>query len=109
MIDYPSPATLKKYGITQEEFATILTLQGGVCPICGKVPNPSRKTGKRRWVIDHVHVKGWKNMPPEKRKTYIRGITDWFCNRNFLAKGITIEKAQNIVRYLQDYQDRTTK
>lgn len=106
MIDYPSDATLKKYGLVRGDFAVILGSQNFVCPICGKVPNPSKKTGKRRWVIDHIHVKGWKTMPPETRKTYVRGITCWFCNRNYLAKAMTVEKAQNLVEYLRRFESR---
>lgn len=105
MIDYPSDATLKKYGLSKQDFAHILTDQDGVCPICGKVPNPSKKTGKRRWVIDHMHVKGWKKMPPEKRKQYVRGITCWFCNRNYLAKAMTVDKAYNLAHYLEDFEE----
>jgi len=105
-IAYPSPGTLNKYGLTLDDFKRILEKQGGVCPICNKVPNPSKRDGKIRWVIDHYHVKGWKKMPPEKRKLYVRGICCWYCNRWYTAKGITIEKAQNIVMYLNRFAEQ---
>lgn len=99
-IDYPTDRTLEKYGLTREDFYSILERQGFVCPICGMVPTPSKTTGKRRWVIEHVHVRGWKDMPPEKKRTYIRGITCWRDNYFFLSKGITAELAANIITYL---------
>jgi hypothetical protein len=100
MIRIPSKATLKKYGLSEQEWTDILHNQGDVCPICKKVPS----TG--RWVTDHFHVKGFKKMKPEDKKKYVRGVTCWFCNRNYLAKGITIEKAENIVKYLKAHESR---
>lgn len=96
-IQYPSAVTLKKYGLTLDEWIVILHSQDDVCPICGKFPS----TG--RFVTDHQHVKGYRTLPPEVRKTYVRGITCWFCNRYYMSKGMTIEKAQNIATYLAKY------
>lgn len=101
MILTPSAATLKKYGLSEAEWKAILDAQGGVCFICKKVPT------KGRLCIDHDHAKGWKKMPPEKRKTYVRGVLCWFCNFNYLARGITIERAKNVVTYLEQYAART--
>lgn len=105
-IAYPSPGTLNKYGLTLDDFKRIIEAQGGVCPICQKVPNPSKRDGKIRWVIDHQHVKGWKNMPPEKRRLYVRGVCCWYDNRYFLSKGITPEKARNMIEYLTRFIQR---
>lgn len=98
--EYPTQQTLDKYGLSRSEFKTIIKAQGGTCPICEKIPS----TG--RWVIDHQHVKGWKNLPPDERKKFVRGVTCWFCNRNYLAKAITPRKAENIKRYLETYAIR---
>jgi len=95
----PTQKTLDKYGLSVEEWEAILDKQGGVCPICKKVPS----TG--RWVTDHYHIKGWKNLPPEKRKLYVRGILCWFCNHSYLGRGITLEKATNMVEYLKRFED----
>lgn len=100
MIKTPSKATLKKYGLSEEEWKAILDSQGSVCFICKKYP----KTG--RLCVDHEHVKGWKKMPPEERKKYVRGLLDWFCNHYYLGRGITIEKAKNVVKYLEQYENR---
>lgn len=108
MISYPSAGTLNKYGLTQDDFRHILESQNGVCPICRHIPKPSKRDGKIRWVIDHYHVKGWKNMPPEKRKMFVRGITCWFCNRYYLGKSITIEKSKNVTAYLERFGNQNS-
>jgi hypothetical protein len=105
-ITQPTPATLAKYGGTPEGWLALLTEQGGVCGVCGQVPNPSKKDGKRRLVVDHEHVRGWKRMPPEERWTYVRGLCCWWCNSAYLGRGITIAKAEGVVRYLRAYADR---
>ena len=102
-VHLPSKATLKKYGLSAAEWTSILRRQGYKCPICNKVPSSGR------FVTDHEHVRGYKKMKPEEKKQYIRGLCCQHCNRWYLAKGISIEKAQNIVKYLQNYQSRTTK
>lgn len=102
MKEYPRDETLQKYGLTRADFKMWLEKQNYVCPICEKAPS----TG--RWVVDHKHAKGWKDMPPEKRKTFVRGVTCWFCNRNYLAKAITPRKAENIKKYLESYELRQT-
>jgi hypothetical protein len=94
----PTQKTLDKYGITLEEWQSLLDKQGGICPICHKVPS----TG--RWVIDHEHKKGWKNLEPNERKKYIRGILCWIDNNKILTRGVTIERLENAVRYLKEYE-----
>jgi hypothetical protein len=93
-----TPATLNKYGMTMADFHGMLDLQCGVCPICHRAPS----TG--RWCVDHKHVNGWRRMKPEKRRLYVRGIVCWFCNRWYLAKGITRAKALAIAAYLEDFE-----
>lgn len=93
----PSQATLRKYGLTLTEWEAILDKQGGVCPICKKVPSSGR------FVTDHLHVRGFKKMSPEKKRLHVRGITCTHCNRFYLAKGMTIEKAENLTTYLKAF------
>src|SRR5512138_512017 len=99
----PQPATLKKYGLSLNEWKNILTEQGYRCPICKHVPS----SGIFR--TDHYHAPSWKKMPPEKRKLFVRGIVCVHCNRFYLAKGITVERAQNIFTYLKDFEKRKPK
>lgn len=95
----PTLATLNKYGLSEGDFFMLLAYQGGVCAICGKVPNG-------HWCIDHEHRKGWKKLPPGQRAACVRGILCWFCNHYYVGRGITIERAKNVVEYLQNYADR---
>jgi hypothetical protein len=97
VISPPSAKTLVKYGLTAEEWLAKLAAQGGVCAICRNVPS----TG--RFVTDHEHAPGWKKMPDEERKLYVRGILCYWCNKSYLGRGITIAKAQNMVTYLQHF------
>jgi len=98
--EYPTDVTLKKYGLSRLEFKLILEGQNNVCPVCGKTPS----TG--RWNIDHLHRKGFKLMPPEKKRLLVRGVLCTFCNRFYLAKAMTIEKAKNIITYLEEFERR---
>ena len=102
----PLPKTLEKYGLTEKDFLAILDSQGNVCPICGRVPNPSKRDGKIRFVIDHYHAKRYAKLPPKKRQAYVRGLVCWYDNRYFLSKGITAEKARNIITYLEEFERR---
>ena len=94
----PSKQTLAKYGLSELEWLAILDGQGGVCPICGLVP----KTG--RWVTDHEHCRGYKKMTPEERASRVRGICCWWCNKTFLGRGISVERARAVVNYLLRYE-----
>lgn len=96
----PSKATLAKYGLSEQEWLALLERQGGVCAVCGKVPS----TG--RLCTDHEHVRGWKKLPPEERKKYVRGILCFFCNHYYVGRSITVEKARRVVSYLQAYEER---
>jgi len=94
----PSPATLKKYGLSLEEWQAILDRQGGVCFVCEQEPT------KGRLCIDHFHVKKWKKMPPEQRKLYVRGLLCFRCNTTFVGRGINVRRAQRVADYLQNYE-----
>jgi hypothetical protein len=100
--NYPTDNTLHKYGLSRLDFDKLLEAQGGVCAICKQRPNG-------RWNIDHYHVRGWGKMKPERRKLFVRGVTCWHCNKYLLGRGITIERAQNVVVYLQRFQNRIGK
>jgi hypothetical protein len=96
----PAPLTLRKYGLTLEDWRALAEKQGYVCAVCELEP----KSG--RLVIDHEHVKGWKRLKPEKRRWYVRGLLCWFCNHSYVGRCITINKARNVLAYLERYQLR---
>lgn len=98
-VKIPSAATLAKYGLDAGRFVVRLQAQGWVCSICGKVPS----TG--RLVVDHFHVKGWKKLPPEQRRQYIRGLVCWYENHAYLGRGITVEKAREVLAYLERFEE----
>jgi hypothetical protein len=112
----PTKSTLTKYGFGQGPAALsedpaldwlfLLADQGGVCPICEKLPTPGKSTGLIRMVVDHEHVRGWKLMEPGRRRQYVRGLTCWFCNSTYLGRSINIFKASNVVAYLTAYARR---
>ncbi len=91
----PKPATLKRYGLTLEDWRIMVALQGGACYVCRKVPT----TG--RLVIDHEHRPRWKHQPPAERRKAVRGALCWFCNKNYVGRCITVEKARRVVEYLE--------
>lgn len=95
-----SDATCAKYGGTRLLWLRMLARQGWRCPVCTRVP----KNG--RFVTDHEHVRGWKNLPDDERWRYVRGITCWTCNRYLLARDISVDVARNVVKYLTAYERR---
>lgn len=98
MLQQPSKQTLAKYGLSLEDWNAIALKQDHKCFICRKEPT----TG--RLCVDHEHVKGWKKMPPNMRKLFVRGLLCWVCNHYYVGRGISIEKAQNVVQYLTEYE-----
>lgn len=94
-----SAATLRKYGMTQEEWLAIVKEQNNCCAICRQVP----KSGKL--VVDHFHVRGWKKMKPAERRLYVRGVVCHFCNIKCVSRWATIERAINVINYLRKYQE----
>lgn len=96
---YPTETTLKKYGFTQIDYRMVFEEQGGACAVCKKEKNYAL-------FIDHEHVRDWKKMKPEKRKTFVRGLLCNDCNRYVLHKKVTLEKARNAVKYLESYAIR---
>lgn len=100
-VNPPTMGTLKKYGLTLDEWRAILKQQRGVCAICKRVPK------SRRLAIDHQHVRGWKKMKPEERRKAVRGLCCFLCNGKCVSKWTTLERAQAVVEYFQAYAKRS--
>ena len=93
-----TPKTLKKYGMTWDDYHQMVLLQKGCCPLCRKpLVSP---------VIDHEHVSKWSRMNPERRRQYVRGVVDRYCNKFLLGRAVTLEKACNVADYLLAYERR---
>jgi hypothetical protein len=97
----PSSATLKKYGLSPEQWSELIASQGYACPICHR-----KFDEKVRPCIDHLHVRNYRRMKPEKKRMYIRGICCNFDNRRLLSKGMTLAKARAIVQYLEKFEEK---
>lgn len=96
----PLKSTLDKYGLSESDWVELFKQQGEVCLICKK----ESKTG--RYVVDHAHIKGYKKLPPEQRKKYVRGILCWWDNKQIVGRGVTIEKLQNAITYLENFNNK---
>lgn len=96
----PAPSTLRKYGLTLQLWRGILTEQGGGCGVCGGVP-PSGTLH-----IEHEHVRGFKEMHPDIKRRFVRGLCCWMCNSVFLRRGATPEKLHAAAEYLARYAQR---
>lgn len=99
----PTSTTLKRYGLDETYWKTLLAEQDGKCGACHRVPST------KRLVIDHEHVRGWKQMPPEKRVLYVRGLLCWSCNHYRLARGATVENLHGAAEFLARYEERRPK
>ena len=96
----PTKKTLDLYGLSEEEWIDLYNLHDGCCHVCLE---PFLEG--RRVYTEHEHVKGWKKMPPEKKKLYVRGLAHWICNNRILTAGVTAEKLRNAADYLERYEE----
>lgn len=97
----PLPSTMAKYGMNELDWRHFAAMQAYACGVCGKKPS----TGIL--YTDHQHgVRGWRNMAPEKRKLYVRGLACYTCNRFVLSNTPTLRIARGLVAYLERYERR---
>ena len=83
---------LKKYGLSEEQYRSILERQDNRCAIC------RRPFEERRASIDHCHTCGM-----------VRGILCFWCNRYMVSKNC-YESASAVLAYLsQDTCEANTK
>jgi transposase-like protein len=94
-----TPKTCAKYGITQEEWLELLAAQGWRCAVCHRHRGVTFTT-------DHEHVPGWRKMPPEQRRRYVRGVLCTHCNYRVVHSNLSARQAQRIADYLTLYEAR---
>ena len=82
--------TLKKYGLSREDYTQRLSTQGGACACCGALRNEDG----RRFYVDHCHVTG-----------RVRGLLCYRCNTGIGSLG---DNAEGVRRAL-DYLEKTDK
>lgn len=85
---------LKTYGINQEQYEEMYRLQGGVCAICGGMPDIV-KHGITRLAIDHCHSTG-----------KIRGLLCNNCNAGMGILGDTMAHLEAAMAYLKRFTDK---
>lgn len=70
-----------QYGLTIEAYYALLGEQNGLCanPACRKI----NEGGYSSWsllCVDHVHIEGYKDLPPEEKAKLVRGLLCSKCN-----------------------------
>lgn len=98
----PLPATLRRYGLDAFGWLELMAAQGWRCPVC-------RKTTGVRWTTDHEHVPGWKRMPAEQRRRYVRGVLCSYCNHRRVNSRMPSAEARRIAAYLEAYEARRAR
>lgn len=86
--------TLRKYGLTPEDYDRLLAAQDGRCAICGKEPGATSGVDRNRLVIDHSHATG-----------KVRALLCDFCNRGL---GIFFDDPDLLlaaVKYLRRFEE----
>lgn len=91
---YRNHHLLKTYGITYEQYEVIYKQQGGVCAVCGSVPD-AVKHGRVSLVVDHDHATG-----------KIRGLLCNNCNSGLGIIGDTIEHLEKALAYLKQHEGK---
>lgn len=81
--------TLKKFGITLDDYCKMLEDQNGQCAICGTNRQP-----KKALCVDHDHDTG-----------EIRGLLCMKCNVALGLMDNNIESLQNAINYLRKLKD----
>ena len=97
----PSPATLRRYGLTVDAWLALLKAQGWKCPVCLK-----KAGGALVLNTDHDHVPGWKHRSAAERATYVRGVLCAFCNHRRVNSRMSAAEARRIADYLAAYEAR---
>lgn len=97
----PTSPTLKKYGLSLEDWIKLFNKNNGCCHICGR-PFVTRTN------IDHEHVRGFKKMTPEQRRQYVRGLLCPTCNRFIVMRGMTSERLFSAWKYMRAWEVRVT-
>lgn len=76
----------RRYGISPEEYARLLDLQGGVCAICGNPETLVRRGRSVPLMVDHDHMSG-----------LIRGL---LCHRCNVGLGLLEAVLRQALEYL---------
>lgn len=78
---------LKRYGLTEEEYKTLLLSQEGKCAICR-----SDNNNNRDWHVDHCHA-----------TNIVRGVLCHHCNLMLGNARDSIENLSSAIKYLERF------
>lgn len=83
---------LQAFGITLDQYETMLAAQGGVCAICEQAETEIHPRSKkiRNYAVDHDHITG-----------DVRGLLCNACNRGLGLLGDTAERLRKAVAYTE--------
>lgn len=100
--------TKKRFGVSADEYAAMLSVQGGVCAICKRAPETAIKTKYgytviERFAVDHDHTKARKD------KAGHRGLLCGGCNVGLGALKDSVAVLRNAAEYLERYERRSSK
>jgi hypothetical protein len=79
-----------KYGLTVEEHAQMLSVQGGACLICRRSPRGRQKA----LCVDHCHSTG-----------KVRGLLCSSCNSALGLLKEDVDRMQSMIRYVRDFNE----
>lgn len=79
---------LRRYGLTVEQYDTMLAAQGGRCALFAVCGATEPGGGKTQWAVDHDHATG-----------RVRGLLCLACNATRVGSN-TVESALAVARYL---------
>ncbi len=103
-IKLPALKTLATYGLSMDEWIDYLgamgTFDSATCCICERA--------QEQFVVDHEHVRDYKELPPAKRKLYVRGVVCRSCNYYVLQgqQEVSPLEHRNAADYLEAYEKR---
>jgi hypothetical protein len=83
----PGKGRLRRYRLTQAEYAAMLARQRGRCAVCGDEPRRQRN-GKDGLLIDHDHATG-----------RVRGLLCARCNRDMVVIDYPAERRERLTAY----------
>ncbi len=95
-----------RYGITIDEYESMLAEQKGVCFICKSAPLT------RRLSVDHLHAKDLKGKQIKGKKELVRGLLCMYCNKYIVGalerrnKVKSKDVLNGLIKYFKKYPIR---
>ena len=99
-ITTPSATTLKRYGLSAEDWLGLLAAQDWKCPIC------ERDAAGLTLNTDHEHIRGFDKMTEAEKKPYTRGILCAYCNHRRVHSSLSGAMALRVAIYIIAYELR---